>query len=68
MNITAATRKEKLRLRDYYAPTKIRFMKEGHVMGKKGDCWGILLTKNQLIETLNLWRAQTNADYSETGK
>lgn len=46
------TRKEKQIIRNYWGHMPIRFRANGTVEGKKGECWGILLTKHQLEEEL----------------
>lgn len=46
------TRKEKQIIRNQWGYMPIRFRADGTVEGKKGNCWGILLTKHQLEDEL----------------
>lgn len=47
------TEKQKADIRGWWAMSmKVRFMKDGSVQGKKGDCWGLLLTAKQAEEHL----------------
>lgn len=52
------TRKEKQIIRDHWGYMPIRFRANSTVEGKKGESWGILLTKHQLDDELKRIRGK----------
>lgn len=52
------TRVEKAAIRRHWAPLKLKFMSNGTVLAKKGECWGILYTNHQRLKHLQYLQEQ----------